>query len=338
MTKPVSESYPELYHYTGSAGLEGILESQSIWATHYAFLNDSEEITRAKRILLEYFTPVAQQFIQEVSNKNPNGERLVTQYGGVEKVANDQITRLIESFYKAMLGGETHLPLAELFISSFCFHKHPYIQRNGLLSQWRGYGREGGYAIVFKTAGLERLLDAERDNFSYISGSSLIDVFYDDDEKPFPEESPEDLKRDLEIFNDALKKFFQIKGWEMDHEVFNEAFPAFARCILRIKNYGFHEENEVRIAAITTKHTPQLIEEYEKSGETLLTEKPINFSFRNGLYIPYINLFSSSNTPLPIDRIIVGPHKDRDLRRKSLELRLKDTGIKVLASKIPYIN
>ena len=32
-----------LYHYTGQKGLEGILGSKSIWATHVKFLNDESE-------------------------------------------------------------------------------------------------------------------------------------------------------------------------------------------------------------------------------------------------------------------------------------------------------
>jgi len=35
---------PELlYHYTDQRGLDGILSSASIWATHYKFLNDFSE-------------------------------------------------------------------------------------------------------------------------------------------------------------------------------------------------------------------------------------------------------------------------------------------------------
>ena len=33
-----------IYHYTGAAGLRGILQSGHIWATHTDFMNDSAEI------------------------------------------------------------------------------------------------------------------------------------------------------------------------------------------------------------------------------------------------------------------------------------------------------
>src|SRR5262245_39979140 len=35
----------ELYHYTGIRGLKGIINSQTLWATHYRYLNDTEEVT-----------------------------------------------------------------------------------------------------------------------------------------------------------------------------------------------------------------------------------------------------------------------------------------------------
>ncbi|MGO9437248.1 MAG: hypothetical protein ACLP00_23505 [Terracidiphilus sp.] len=36
-----------LYQYTGKQGLLGILESGTIWATHYLFLNDQSELQEA---------------------------------------------------------------------------------------------------------------------------------------------------------------------------------------------------------------------------------------------------------------------------------------------------
>jgi hypothetical protein len=33
-----------LYHYTNSAGLFGIIRSQSFWASHFEYLNDTKEI------------------------------------------------------------------------------------------------------------------------------------------------------------------------------------------------------------------------------------------------------------------------------------------------------
>jgi hypothetical protein len=43
-TENANRPEPELlYHYTDQRGLDGILSSASIWATHYKFLNDFSE-------------------------------------------------------------------------------------------------------------------------------------------------------------------------------------------------------------------------------------------------------------------------------------------------------
>jgi len=43
-TENANRPEPELlYHYTAQTGLDGILSSDSIWATHYRFLNDTME-------------------------------------------------------------------------------------------------------------------------------------------------------------------------------------------------------------------------------------------------------------------------------------------------------
>ena len=36
--------HPHLYHYTTGAGLKGIVESNSLWATYFRDMNDANEI------------------------------------------------------------------------------------------------------------------------------------------------------------------------------------------------------------------------------------------------------------------------------------------------------
>jgi uncharacterized phage-associated protein len=40
----VVKAHPELYHYTGAAGRRGIVETNSFRATHFADMNDAQEI------------------------------------------------------------------------------------------------------------------------------------------------------------------------------------------------------------------------------------------------------------------------------------------------------
>ena len=54
-----------LYHYTKSAGVQGILENNSFWATKSDFLNDPKEcsyfMTKIKTICRELFSEFEQQ-------------------------------------------------------------------------------------------------------------------------------------------------------------------------------------------------------------------------------------------------------------------------------------
>ncbi|EFD2622350.1 hypothetical protein CK189_005805, partial [Escherichia coli] len=41
----------KIYHYTDLNGLKGIIESGSLWATHFSFLNDSNELSHGMNCL-----------------------------------------------------------------------------------------------------------------------------------------------------------------------------------------------------------------------------------------------------------------------------------------------
>ncbi len=57
----VSEENKRLYHYTTWDGLVGILKNQSLWATHYKFLNDYSETLLLKDKLIELTRPIIHQ-------------------------------------------------------------------------------------------------------------------------------------------------------------------------------------------------------------------------------------------------------------------------------------
>jgi hypothetical protein len=43
-----------LYHYTDAGGLMGILESQRLWASNAAYLNDPTELLHARSVYREW--------------------------------------------------------------------------------------------------------------------------------------------------------------------------------------------------------------------------------------------------------------------------------------------
>ena len=53
VTKPLE---PDIWHYTDWAGLNGILKSKQLWASHILYLNDSNEMSHAIKRFKEIIT------------------------------------------------------------------------------------------------------------------------------------------------------------------------------------------------------------------------------------------------------------------------------------------
>ena len=248
MSKSIVEERSELFHYTDAAGLAGIIQSQTLWATHYAYLNDSEEIkyfhkTRLPKLL----QGVVGIRLNELIEQDSSARLLIEREGGKEKRINP--------FVKEILGRQEDIlwscrddkePLSEPYIISFCSTKHQSDQvvEHGLLSQWRGYGRDGSYAIVFDTACFSRLLTEvgkKWGNSGYLFCGDI--VYSSDSDSRFLEEFEEDL--------DVIRNFSLdcLRGIEDSKNVKN-IFSALMKCSCRYKHWGFKEENEVRIIAV----------------------------------------------------------------------------------------
>ncbi|HKV87701.1 MAG TPA: DUF2971 domain-containing protein [Candidatus Dormibacteraeota bacterium] len=100
-----------LYHYTDAAGLIGILESQRLWASNAAYLNDPTELLYARGIYREWLDARTDQ--------------------GIAKDLVGHV-RVIDSLLEHIF---------HVFVACFC-------RKGDLLSQWRGYGSGGrGFAI-----------------------------------------------------------------------------------------------------------------------------------------------------------------------------------------------
>ena len=109
----------------------------------------------------------------------------------------------------------------------------------------------------------------------------------------------------------------------------------------RYKHWGFKEENEFRIVAIHLPIKEVHNESMKNENLKIVPEKDRLFRNKNGILIPYIEFFRSFGKTLPIEKIIVGLHKDKDLRADALRIMLRDTDIDikvVTVSDIPYIN
>lgn len=319
----LSEEFPLVWHYTTEAGLYGILENKCIWATHYRFLNDTTEFQVAKNVLLDIvWINIRSNFVSllpEVFNGN-------IEHPLVDYIGRSELSTILDSKYWALF--DESVLGTEFYVTSFCArHDDPYTADNGLLSQWRGYGVNGGYAIEFETGPLEDYL---KENCSrYRVGSIFGNCVYDDEEQKINAEFSEDIKFLSEYVLEVLKGVKKKAIDESFHEKAGDALNAFINVISRIKHRAFLEENEIRISVYTTKS----IEDDSKR-----LELPREFR-GNDKRIPYIELFRNIEK-LPIKRIIVGPHKDKELRAESLRIWLRNkniNGINVVVSNTPYV-
>lgn len=308
----VADKYSELTHYTSAAGLTGILATQSLWATHASFLNDAEEIKL-------FFDRRLAQIIEEELNS-------------ASQPSDPASVRIVAAQFAASIRKVT-LAFNQAYIFSMCATTNERTARNGLLSQWRGYGKDGGYAIVFDTKGLENRLTQENDMFHY-QHMQWGDVHYYDASSGATQVAPEILEAESN-----LRAGISAFARDPSPDVMQSTYVAVTTLSCLYKHWGFAEECEVRVIAIPAHSTIRAATISDQ--ETVKIPKTY---VRDGCPVPYIELFapapeSVSRALLPIRRVIVGPHRDRQQRKEAVELILEELGMKatVEVSEIPYI-
>lgn len=340
-----------LYHYTTQEGLLGILENNSLWATHYKFLSDYSEMSLFKNKLIEFVEHDALKSLKKVyseaSKKIISADKEIAALNEDEK--HDLAEDAAEFYYKE----KTHVLINELYnhieqfceiyITSFCeshFSKDQDQHNNGLLKQWLVYGKEGGYAIEFNKNSLKKLIIEEKKRFNYKIFCN--DVHYSGDEEYYKEY----FANDLDNIKCFVKERMQQKtiGTTLTQPILD----ALIRCTMFYKDERFIEEKEFKIIALPEiKLFSFLRFDFLKNRSQY--NKPRKFRERNGELIPYIELFDCHkkndktkkiNPPLPIQKIIVGPHKDKEARAIWLKIQLASMGrsdIKVAVSQIPFV-
>lgn len=336
MSMKVLEEHPWLYHYTTWGGLTGILKNRCFWATHHRFLNDYSETLLFKPRLVEFVRPIIQSEVEKFisAHSQPQQRQIMADInakGGLNDFLDHMAKVLVQSLYQ---------PLEEIsdgfYLTSFCGGaKDSYVNENGMLSQWRGYGQDGGFALVLKTEKLEEMMALEHNAFDYVR-VDMDTVIYSDDEKKWDTELSPQLEVMRPYCTQLIKSYLSNSDGTAIPDA-GKAYPAFVKCITRYKHRGFREENEVRIIAQPARHSKEYLEQFKKEGANPRPDKERKFRDRNGETIPFIELFSSLDRDLPIEKIIVGPHKHRETRAAALKTMLRETSIDVVISDIPFI-
>ena len=285
-----------VYHYTSLEGLIGIINSQKIWATDIMFLNDASEFKYSKDILYE-----------EVKKLQENDSRF--------KQANNFDESLGHFFYKFLEEN-----IEKLFPSEhFSFYVCSFSEEKDLLSQWRGYCKNGiGFSIGFS-------LDRLKENFKQASFSIKKCIY--------------NKNKQTDLINDLLKntseKFISEIGssadkkiaWDTKSKYLSVEFISeFIKLAPAFKNPHFIEEKEWRV--IASLQTPGII------------TKLLRFRPGKTMIIPYVELFlPEEDGKLIIDEMVIGPTNDNSLSISSLNLLLMSKNVvchKISSSTVPY--
>ena len=219
------------------------------------------------------------------------------------------------------------------FITSFCIHdKNTPAYLDGLLSQWRGYAR-GGFAVEFDEYEIDALVEQEKQKWAY-QGILSDAVHYRNfgdyvDLKDFDGFAATMFKEVLdEVLPSAKKRLKEILGTR----AINDYGQAYLSKVPFLKNLGFEEEREYRLAALCNRVG-------FKEEEDTRDHKQFHFRTRpDGRITPYIKLFEGLIDRLPIKSIIVGPHPNQQSQFDAVKIMISQLGFdaELRASNIPF--
>ena len=305
-----------LFHYTTANGLIGIFDSREIWGTAYYCANDESELAAGKGVLAPLFQSTTYKLIEA------NDPRVLIFDGrGVD------IMEYADHFEGQIAG----MALSSLcaYISCFCKPTSKEDFHHGLLSQWRGYGSDGGYALHFSR---KKLLAAiESANKANGLNYNLQDVHYKV-ENPIKTE----VLSHTDAFVSAYMSFLDERAEPLDLSKSTMRSPiagltggpleAFLDYLVHTKNEHFGEERECRLS---------LFQLASASASCL----PVQYFNRGGLLVPYTKTPRSSFNVLDcVEWIVIGPGPRIGARFKSVNQLVRQSGreIKVRVSHIPF--
>jgi hypothetical protein len=307
-----------IFHYTDAAGLVGILSSNSLFATHYRCLNDSTEAAVIRDLLMPILIAEIGDITPKLVERGWLKKEFYEQYG----TAGHQTQA--EALYRAVTSTVDNV--SPFFVLSFCRHDEGSEQfSHGLLSQWRGYADGGGVAIEFDEAKIDALMNAEEKTFVY-GVTKTSDVLYEKYESLF---KPEQFRG---LASAMLGRLFDKDTSEVTGKKnIDEAVRDYILIAPFLKHLGFREEREYRMVLAPVRKKSII------KGHKGLT-KPIEFRVRNGLVVPYIEMFKSFDQPLPIKSIIVGPHAHQEVQEDAIRIMAEHLGVELVIrrSEIPF--
>lgn len=272
-----------LYHYTTVEGLLGILKSNVIWATSYQFLNDSSEIVYGRRLC-----------------KSIINDRIIKAKNSEEKLLYTKCLELQDNNKD------------RIYITCFC-------ERGNLLSQWRGYAKNGlGFSLGLESKYLlsedreypYNLIKIKKVEYDLVNQKKIINNLLDEAVKYISENKIESEKFIFELAKTINKKIEE--------------------CIVFFKDSAFEEEKEWR--AIYYEKDSNLIKtNYRARANRIVDYKEFNLAPVNR---------KTYKEKLPICEIISGPGIENEATNEVIKMMLRDNNfedkVNILNSSIPF--
>ena len=289
---------------------------------------DADEHTGYFDFRLPHVVQEALQVGIERALATPQGRHRIEDLGGAEKVLENRKRELVSAIKRITL--DFNEPYVFSFSSAPTFDE----ANDGVLSQWQSYGTDGGYAIVFETTPLEALLLEESKRYQYQFLTFMDAEYY----TRLPCHVP--VHEETKDMENTIRTIVLATLFDAESHDFEPLFEPINILACSHKHRGFRQEAEVRIvAALTKKHGA--IDEDDPDEHR--KKKTVHFKPRNGVLEPYIKLFereaNENKADLPICKIIVGPHRDKERRKDAVKMLLNQYAIdaKVEVSEIPYV-
>jgi len=283
----------QLYHYTNADGILGIIESRVIRATHIDCLNDASEGRYAHALLTEELLRRRHQLLATVREnpKNPHARAVLA--------FNERLQELVPHAL-GELGG---------YVACFCEH-------GNLLSQWRAYGPQGGYALGFPFQTLAfvhrpGIVSLERVVYDLATQRRIISDVLD--------------CADTHLAGQVAAGLTESQLRAVADEAASDMWSFTFAALVAFKDPAFSEEREWRL----TVHQPW------PSAERLRLRP--RFRARQNRVVPFVDVDLSVKQRLPLRSLRLGPGHDA-AAATTLGLLLSAHGlhdVPVIASDIP---
>ncbi len=309
----------QLWHYTNAEALLNIVQSRTMYFTHYRYLNDSAEVVQ--------FTDISREIALEELGRLGH-DRPLDEY--IEVKSFDD---LVLNFW-SIVAGERDLTFQyAAYIASFS-------EDNDLLGQWRAYADDGhGYSIGFS---VESILDSIQTGASF----RLYRVLYD------PNNQRAVARYVMGSILTKCKSHWEIAESDKDKQLVVENAIFMLRMLSAtfapmFKHPAFADEREWRLVVLG-RGTPsaairQLFSKVAPATTIAKAKSDIsNIKVRNrmGSLVLFTTMeLGVANGEHPVNEIRLGPKNDMDCEREALHIILHSAGlwgkVKLSESSVP---